>query len=521
MRLKRSGRFMVAIPIILILAAWLAGGTVTNPALANESALQDYLAGSAPALDMNEIAKMKIGVLMGSVHDTYLKTHYPNAQVYQYKTYPDLLLAVRTNKVDVGFMCTETLAQMQKDDKSLVTLIPDVFSVPIGIGFNKSNTPLRDQFNAFLKEIKANGTYEDMNRRWFQDGNFEMPIIANSKANGKVIIGMVSDKGMPFTSMKNNQLVGSDIELMERFAAYLGKEPVFSDMDFGSLIAAVSTRKVDMICSTIVITEERQKQIAFSDPYYELHAGIFTVRRDETAATGICAVFRSLADSFYRNIVLEDRYLLIVDGLKTTAVISLFSILLGTLLGALICWMRMSKYTALVLVARLYITFLRGIPVLVLLMLMFYVAFADINIDPVLVAIVSFGMNFGAYVCEMFRTSIESIDRGQTEAGIAGGFNRAQTFFYIVMPQAIRQVLPVYEGEMISLVKMTSIVGYIAVQDLTKASDIIRSRTFEAFFPLIMTAVLYFMISWLLILLLEWVQRRSDPKRRREAASSR
>jgi polar amino acid transport system substrate-binding protein len=112
----------------------------------------------------------------------------------------------------------------------------------------------------------------------------------------------------------------------------------------------------------------------------------------------------------------------------------------------------------------------------------------------------------------MYRTGIESIDNGQTEAGIAMGFTKVKTFIHIVLPQAARRILPVYKGEIISLVKMTSIVGYIAVQDLTKASDIIRSRTFDAFFPLIMVAVLYFLISWLLMLLLGYIERRTNPK---------
>ena len=118
---------------------------------------------------------------------------------------------------------------------------------------------------------------------------------------------------------------------------------------------------------------------------------------------------------------------------------------------------------------------------LVLLMIIYYVIFASVNINPTLVAVVAFGFNFGAYVSEMFRSSIQSSDNGQREAGIASGFSGVQTFIYIIMPQAIRQVLPVYKGEFISLLKMTSVVGYIAVQDLTKASDIIRSRTLMHF----------------------------------------
>jgi polar amino acid transport system substrate-binding protein len=112
----------------------------------------------------------------------------------------------------------------------------------------------------------------------------------------------------------------------------------------------------------------------------------------------------------------------------------------------------------------------------------------------------------------MFRTSIESIDKGQSEAGIASGFTPWQCFGYIIMPQAVRRVLPIYKGEFISLVKMTSVVGYIAVQDLTKASDIIRSRTFDAFFPLVMVALLYFVISWLLALVLDYIAFKTDPQ---------
>ena len=128
---------------------------------------------------------------------------------------------------------------------------------------------------------------------------------------------------------------------------------------------------------------------------------------------------------------------------------------------------------------------------------------------------IAFGINFAAYVSEMFRTGIEGVDKGQREAGIASGFTKVQTFVHIIMPQALRQVLPVYKGEFVSLVKMTSIVGYIAVEDLTKASDIIRSRTFDAFFPLIMAAVIYIFIAWLLTLVLDSVEVSIDPKKRR------
>ena len=156
-----------------------------------------------------------------------------------------------------------------------------------------------------------------------------------------------------------------------------------------------------------------------------------------------------------------------------------------------------------------------------ILMLIFYVVFASVDINPVLVAVIAFGLNFAAYVSEIFRTGIEGIDKGQTEAGIAMGFTKIKTFLFIILPQTVPRILPIYKGEFISLVKMTSIVGYIAVQDLTKASDIIRSRTFDAFFPLIMVAILYFLISGILIQALKYLEMITDPKfKRRKVAGA-
>ncbi len=157
---------------------------------------------------------------------------------------------------------------------------------------------------------------------------------------------------------------------------------------------------------------------------------------------------------------------------------------------------------------------------MVVLMLVFYIVFAAVDVSPVFAAVLAFGMNFAAYVSEMFRAAIDSVDQGQKEAGVASGFTPPQTFFYIVMPQAVRQVLPVYKGEVISLLKMTSVVGYIAVQDLTKAGDIIRSRTFDAFFPLIMVAILYLLLAWGLTWLLDQVELHTDSRRRHKARRS-
>lgn len=475
-----------------------------------------------------DLKDKRIGVLLGSTHDIYAMKAYPQATILQYKSFSDILLAVKSGKVDAAFFVHEMLLDIFRKDHDFDFLGKPVFYAQVGTGFNKGNDALRRQFNEFLRRIKENGVYADMAHRWIQKGETRMPEIVNSEANGVLVAGMVSDGGFPFTIVKDGRLIGFDVELTERFAAYLGKKLKIMNMEFGSLIAAVATNKVDMITSVLMITEERKKQIAFSDVYYELGASAFALKKNIASPDGGVAmagtmqksppIFKKIADSFYNNIIREKRYLLIWDGLKATVIISVFSVIFGTLLGALVCFMRMSRIVPLNLPARVYISILRGTPVLVLLMLIFYVVFASVSIDPVVVSIIAFGMNFAAYTAEIFRSGILGVDRGQTEAGIAMGFTRIATFRHIVLPQMVRHILPVYKGEFISLVKMTSIVGYIAVQDLTKASDIIRSRTFDAFFPLIMVAILYFLISWLLLQSLEYVERITDPKYRRRKA---
>ena len=225
--------------------------------------------------------------------------------------------------------------------------------------------------------------------------------------------------------------------------------------------------------------------------------------------TGCSGSKWSVSESFYNNLIAEDRYRMILDGLQVTLIITFCAAILGTLLGGLVCWMRMSRRPWLQKVAKVYIDIMRGTPVLVLLMLMYYVVLAPMKATGIVVAVITFAMNLSAYVSEMLRTGIQGIDRGQTEAGLALGYTRRQTFFRIVLPQVIKSVMPVYQGEVISLLKGTSVVGYIAVADMTRASDLIRSRTFDAFFPLIFSAIIYFIMAWLIgLLLTSLVQRK-------------
>ena len=227
---------------------------------------------------------------------------------------------------------------------------------------------------------------------------------------------------------------------------------------------------------------------------------------------------QELKKEFILNFIEDNRWKYIVDGLKITLIVTIFAVLIGVLLGFLIAIVRTThdktgKLKILNAICKVYLTVIRGTPVVVQLMIIYFIIFGSVDISKVVVAIVAFGINSGAYVAEIFRSGIMSIDNGQFEAGRSLGFNYAQTMMYIIMPQAFKNVLPTLCNEFISLLKETSVSGYIALQDLTKGGDIIRSRTYDAFMPLIAVALIYLamvMIFTKLVSLLERRLRNSD-----------
>ena len=227
---------------------------------------------------------------------------------------------------------------------------------------------------------------------------------------------------------------------------------------------------------------------------------------------------QELKSSFISNFIDDNRWRYITDGLKITLLVTVFAVLIGVVLGFLIAIVRTThdktgKLKILNAICKVYLTVIRGTPVVVQLMIIYFIIFGSVDISKVVVAIVAFGINSGAYVAEIFRYGIMSIDNGQFEAGRSLGFNYAQTMMYIVMPQAFKNVLPTLCNEFISLLKETSVSGYIALQDLTKGGDIIRSRTYDAFMPLIAVALIYLamvMIFTKLVSLLERRLRNSD-----------
>ena len=241
--------------------------------------------------------------------------------------------------------------------------------------------------------------------------------------------------------------------------------------------------------------------------------------------------FANISDRFYLNFIKDDRWMYITEGLKVTLTVTFFSVLIGIVLGFIIALIRATYdrtgkkifqwdgFGDFVLwffnsIAKLYLTVIRGTPVVVQLLIIYFVIFASVDVDKVVVAVIAFGINSAAYVAEIFRGGIMSIDIGQMEAGRSIGFNYAQTMWYIILPQAFKNVLPTLGNEFIVLLKETSVAGYIALQDLKKGGDIIRSRTYDAFFPLISVAIIYLVMVMIFTKLVSMLERRLQQSER-------
>lgn len=224
-------------------------------------------------------------------------------------------------------------------------------------------------------------------------------------------------------------------------------------------------------------------------------------------------MLQTFQERFYDNFIQDDRWNYIWEGLTVTLRVTLFSVILGIVIGFLIAIIRSTydktgKMKILNFICSVYLTVIRGTPVVVQLLIIYFVIFGSVDINKIVVAIMAFGINSGAYVAEIFRSGIMSIDNGQFEAGRSLGFNYTQTMRYIIMPQAFKNVLPALGNEFIVLLKETSVSGYIALQDLTKGGDIIRSRTYDAFMPLLAVALIYLVMVMIFTKLVNILERR-------------
>ncbi len=468
--------------------------------------------------DLEELnqSKYKIGAVVGAASEPYVGKAFPNAAEEQFADLNNLIAALENGQIDAIVFTRATLESIMEEKSATLKILDE----PVGmtdihtvISPHTKIKNLEQELNEFLAAAKADGTLERMYKYWLVDHETAMPEIPRPQnPTKKLVVGTGGDT-MPMNFYVGEKLSGFDVEITERFAAAYGYEIEYRVEPFLSQLSDAEFGKIDLVAGSIMYTDERAERVIFpKTPLFSLPISVIV--RKEGAPLAQENFFESLQESFEKTLIREDRYKMVLEGLKVTLILSIGSLILGTLLGFLFCILKRSKIKIVSKIMEGFIALMSGLPIVLTLMICFYIVFSSTSLSGISIAIIAFSVDFGCYVAIILNSGIEGVAVGEIEAATAMGMSNIQTFFKIILPQAVKNIFGVYRRQVISLIKATSIVGYIAVQDLTKVSDIIRARTYEAFFSLIFTAVIYFIIARICIFLLDVAEREVNRRKK-------
>lgn len=466
--------------------------------------------------EFSDLSGKTVSMLTGAPFEELVRSKAPDVGEFTFfNSTPDMIEALKTQKTD-AFLMNNAVSQLVLNRNPDLALFPqNLQDGEFGIAFAKGDAR-RDEWQTAYDSIPKS-EIEAAWEKWtgIDDSIKILPEQDWPGANGTVRVA-VCDTLEPMSYVGgDNELKGFDLEVILMIACKLDVKVEFTGMEFSAILAAVQSGKADIGAGSIIITEERAQAVDFVKYYPAAFVLVVrTVKASQAETAADHSILNRIRDSFEKTFIREDRWKLFVAGAGTTLLITLLSILFGTILGFGVFMLCRGGNPAANLVTRFCLWLVQGMPVVVLLMILYYIIFGSVSISGVAVAVIGFTLTFGAAVFGLLKMGVGAIDKGQYEAAYALGYSSHRTFFRIILPQALPHVLPAYKGEIVSLIKATAIVGYIAVQDLTKMGDIIRSRTYEAFFPLIAVTVIYFVLEGLIVFFANRISINLNPKRR-------
>ena len=458
----------------------------------------------------------RIAAVTGVIQGPLAEKAIPTATVSYYNSHADMLTAMRQGKEDALVDPDIIIRYMMIENEDLTYLDEDPLAEPFDTGaiFPKTEEgdALRGEFNAFLKQIKSDGTFDEMNEIWYgKDESRKIVKQPKEIPDKRGTLRLATDRIVPPAMyVHNNRTAGLDYDLVVRFCEANGYGLDLVDMSFGGIVDAISSSNCDFAIGGIAITPEREESVNFSDPIYAWKSVIaYLEPKSEEESTSFLA---SVKESFYKTFIKEDRWKMFLWGIATTLIITICSILFGTVLGFIVFMLCRKGNPIALKTTRFFVWLIQGMPVVVLLMILYYIVFARSGLAGTPVSIVGFTLVFAASVYGMLKAGVGAVDGGQLEAAYALGYADRKAFFRVILPQAMPHFMPAYKSQIIALIKATAIVGYVGVQDLTKAGDLVRSRTYESFFPLISVAVIYFILAAVLTYFVNKVEVRTDPR---------
>ena len=452
-----------------------------------------------PIRSPRDLEHAVVGVQLGTTSDmkvSALERWSSGTRVERYTKTADAVQALVQGKIDCVVEDEQPARAFVRQNDGLM-LLPQSFSSN-GFAFcvAKDNKLLCERINRALTQLRNSGMLEKIARRHI-DGNVATAYAPKDigRPNGTITVA-TNATYPPYEYYENGRVVGIDIDIMQAVCDILGMDMKVEDMNFDAVITSVQTGKADVGAAGLTVTPERLGNVLFTEQYTSSRQMLIVRNGSAEASKGLVEKFRT-------DFITEGRYLYLFQGLGNTLLITFFAIIISLIIGSAIAIVRATHdrtgdMRVLNGVCQVYLTILRGTPTMVQLLIIYYVVFASVDVSKVFVAVVAFGINSSAYLAEVVRSGIMSIDRGQMEAGRSLGLSHWQTMRLVILPQAYKNVLPAIGNELITLLKETSIAGYIGIVDLTKGSDIIRSITYDAILPLTIVALVYLALVFML-----------------------
>ena len=450
-------------------------------------------------------------MLTGAPFEDLIREREPGVKGFQYfSSMPDMSMALKSGKIDAMLMNNAVSTLYINRDSSFALFPESLGDSQFGFAFAKGDPRAAEWQAAYeqLGEETVNAVWE----KWTgsNDSIKTLPEQTWEGKNGTIRLA-ACDSLEPMSYMgENGQIIGFDVEILLRMAEVLDYHVEVKGMEFSTLMAEVQSGKSDVACGSIVITDERSELVDFVSYYPASFVLVVRSRTVEAPKTGF---LEGLRGSFERTFITEGRWKMIVSGLGMTVLMALTAGLLGTALGFLLVLLRRRNNRIANKLIAGYTGLITGIPVVVILMVLYYIVFGKLNLPAVIVAIIGFSLIFASRAFGVIWNAVGAVDNGQREAALALGYTESASFRKVILPQARPIYASVLRTQFVMLLKETSIAGYITVVDLTKAGDLIRSRTMEAFFPLIMVAAVYFLLTWLLTRLITLIEQRAAKRR--------
>ncbi len=443
---------------------------------------------------LDDLNDKSVGIQGGTGYEQYLSIKCPGATPVFFNEISSIYPAIQQGKIDA--MITENLAFVVEkiEIPSLVALEEPIATIEYSIGVSKkaNGNVIYAQLNEFIQSLKADGTMASMKSYWIDNYDRDNATVDKTGISGEkgVLIFAAEPAFEPMCFAGNGgELLGFNVDFIYRFCREYGYTPKIETLDYDAMVASLASGK-STVAIGIMPDEERAEEVNFTEKMIDFE--IIAVY--DTGSGDNDGFFIGLVRSFNKTFVKESRWKMFLEGVDNTFFISILSVVIGSALGLLLyLWVSHGGvFERKVMSVLCWLS--SSTPTVVLLMILYYIIFGNYLVNNIAVAITGFSIVFGCGFYERIVSGVKAVGNGQVEAAYAQGFSKDQTFFRIVLPQAAEHFAPAYQGDVIALIQNTSVVGYIAIKDLTKMSDLVRGRTYEAFFPLLATAVIYFLL---------------------------